>query len=81
VYFLLDREAAAVKIGWTLDPRRRRRDLSRKVGRELELLGELPAGYDLERCLHKRFARYRIAGTREWYSSEIIADVAAMLDW
>jgi hypothetical protein len=81
VYFLLDHDLAAVKIGWSLDPKRRRRELSRQFGRQLELLGQVKAGYDLERCLHKRFARYRVVGTREWYRSEIVGDLAAILDW
>jgi len=78
VYFLLDAEAAQVKIGLTGNLQRRIADLSRQRGRTLELLGTLKAGYDMERCLHQRFRGYRREG-REWYSTEILPDVLELL--
>lgn len=78
VYFLLDREACQIKIGWTQNVKARIRDLTRQRGRPLELLGVLAGDYNLERAMHGRFRQWRVEG-REWYSSEIAADVLLIL--
>jgi len=78
VYFLLDREACQIKIGWTRDLDRRKRQIEHERGRPMELLGVLPGGYDLERSMHAQFGAYRREG-REWYSSEIIGAIAPLL--
>ena len=78
VYFALDTQAAQVKVGLTGNVTRRLASLSRERGRPLELLGTLRGGYDLERCLHRRFAPWR-AEAREWYSTEILPLVLDLL--
>ncbi len=78
IYFALDREAAQIKVGITGNLNRRLVDLSRERGRTLELLGTMRGGYNLERAMHGRFRPYRAEG-KEWYSSEIVADVAKLL--
>lgn len=80
VYFVLDREVCQIKVGYTRrSVAARVRELERKRGRKLELLGTLTGGYDLERAMHGRFREYRREG-HDWYGSEIIADVAALLE-
>jgi hypothetical protein len=79
VYFLIDREAAQVKIGYTSDVQRRVRDLSHERGNPLELAGEISGDSRFERILHERFRPYRIMGTREWYSTEIMRDIFLLL--
>lgn len=79
VYFILDPEACQIKIGYTegdVDDRLRAHE--KKRGHKLDLLGSLPGGYDLERAMHGRFRDYR-REAREWYSSEIIGEVAGLL--
>ena len=80
VYFVLDPALCQVKIGWTMDVGRRVRDIERLEGRHLELLGAIAGGYDLERALHARFEPWRANGTREWYSTEIVADVLRLIE-
>ncbi len=77
VYFALDRDACQIKIGWSGNLDRRIDDL-RRARPSLELLGSLDGGYDLERAMHGRFRDYRCEG-REWYTSEIAADVLRLL--
>lgn len=79
VYFLLDREACQIKIGYTEDSvAKRQRRHERQRGRKLELLGTMAGGYDLERAMHGRFREYR-REAQEWYSSEIIGELAPLL--
>jgi hypothetical protein len=80
VYFILDAPACQIKIGYahTGDVAGRLAAHERKRGRKLDLLGSLPGGYDLERAMHGRFRDYR-REAREWYSSEIIGEVAGLL--
>lgn len=78
VYFLLDAEAAQIKIGFTKNLSQRIANLSLGRGRPLDLLGTLRGGRRLERALHARFRPYRRWG-REWYSTEIIAEVQQLL--
>lgn len=78
VYFLLDAEACQVKIGITGNLSQRIANLNSQRGRKLELLGTMTGGYDLERAMHGRFHRYRVEGN-EWYSSEIVGELAPLL--
>lgn len=61
VYFL--RDGDAVKIGHSVEPKKRRSQIS--TCRPLELLLTIPGGREREAALHKKFARYRIKG--EWF--------------
>jgi len=80
VYFLLDYDASQVKIGFTegTAESRLRKWQSHRPTHRLELLGVLRGSYDLERCMHGRFAQYRVEG-REWYSAEILPEVMELL--
>lgn len=79
VYFILDAEACQIKIGYTeRSVEGRLKAHERKRGRKLDLLGSLPGGYDLERAMHGRFQKYR-REAHEWYSSEIIGELAPLL--
>lgn len=78
VYFLLDRDACQVKIGITGNLDKRIATLSQERHRPLELLGSMRGGYDLERAMHGRFRDYRVE-RNEWYSSEIVGELAGLL--
>lgn len=68
IYVLADAVAGAVKIGCSCVPKERRRALSKRIGRDLELAFEAPAPRDafrLERAIHHDLAAHRIA--REWF--------------
>lgn len=78
VYFLLDRVTCEIKIGYSTNLEQRVRDLCRERGRNLELLGSIRAGRHVEKMFHRRFAPYRRQG--EWFSSEIIGELAPLLE-
>ena len=78
IYFLLDHDAAQIKIGIAKDVEARKRQHERARGRKLDLLGAIRGGAALEIAMHSRFAPYR-REKREWYSSEIIGEVADLL--
>src|SRR5437764_15150765 len=66
VYFF--RAGDAVKIGTTRNLERRRRSLATGSAEELQLLGSLPGGADLEQRLHERFERFHVRG--EWFQAD-----------
>ena len=78
VYFLLDRDACEIKIGYTTNMDRRQAQLERQRGRKLDLLGAIPAGRHVETMFHRRWDRYRNSG--DWFSSEIIGEIAPILE-
>ena len=78
VYFLLDREAAQIKIGIAKNIANRQKQHERRRGRQLDLLGSIRGGAALEIAMHSRFAPWR-REKHEWYSSEIIGEVAELL--
>lgn len=78
VYFVLDAEACAIKIGITTNVKQRVWELNAQRGRKLDLLGTMAGGKYLEKAMHVRFADYRVEG-REWFSTEIIPVVASLL--
>jgi hypothetical protein len=80
VYFILDPNAAQIKIGYTAGRTIGRRLAQHRLRRkDLTVLGTLRGGRSLERALHSRFAEHRREG-REWFSSEIAADVLWLID-
>lgn len=79
VYVVLDAEASQVKIGISANVPDRLRRLSRERGRQLELIGTMRGGYDLERAMHGRFRPYR-RERYEWYSAEILGELTGLLD-
>jgi hypothetical protein len=78
VYFALDPDACQIKIGYTSRTPEERLHELRERRPNLELLGSLRGGHRLERAMHTRFRDYKREG-QEWFSSEIIADVAELL--
>jgi hypothetical protein len=80
VYFILDPNAAQIKIGYTSGRTIGRRLAQHSLRRKgLIVLGTLRGGRSLERALHSRFSGHRREG-REWFSSEIAADVLWLID-
>jgi hypothetical protein len=65
VYFMLDKTAGSVKIGTSVDPKKRQKALQTGSTEPLILLGTIEGGRHVERDLHKRFHEYRIRG--EWF--------------
>lgn len=63
VYFI--RDGQRVKIGHSMDPRARMRAL--RTHRDLELLITIPGGPKREAELHRKFAAFKIKGTKEWF--------------
>lgn len=68
VYFIQDGEHGDIKIGWSVDPDRRLRDLrvAHATRSRLRLLAAIPGHRKLERELHERFAPCR--GEGEWFA-------------
>ena len=77
VYVLLDADACQVKIGYTADVDRRKRELESRRGRPLDLLHTFKGGRRLENALHERFRPYR-RESLEWYSTEILGEIESM---
>lgn len=81
VYFV--RCGQHIKIGYSVDPKRRIRNLPYSVilpadfnhAAELEVLRVIDGGFDVESALHKRFHHLRVAG--EWFNAtpELIRDI------
>ncbi len=71
-YFLIENEENQdfrVKIGFSKNPEQRIKNLQTGNSRRLGLMGWIECeGQSFERCLHKKFERYRIEG--EWFSIE-----------
>lgn len=65
VYFILDSTNNTVKIGVSQHPIKRMADLQTSSPHPLTLLAVTLGGYELEKKLHRRFARYRLSG--EWF--------------
>ena len=73
VYFVLNRDSNAVKIGSAKNVRRRLAALQTSSPAQLKLLGSIKAksikaAQNLEQSLHQKFADLRIIG--EWFRSE-----------
>lgn len=67
IYFL-KRDDGAIKIGTTMNFHMRLSQLIEQHG-DLELLGVMAGGRDLEQWLHKQFGETRIYGNQEWFYS------------
>lgn len=66
VYFLVDEQANAVKIGCSADVHRRVAQLQTGHPRPLVLLGSMPGSFDEEKRIHQLLKAQRIAG--EWFA-------------
>lgn len=65
VYVIRDRKTRHVKIGISVDPRKRLSSLRTGSPTGMDLLWTSPGGRMLERYLHERFSAHRIRG--EWF--------------
>lgn len=65
VYFAVCRDARAVKIGSSLDPHERHRELQRCCPLLITIEAMMPGNHEEEFALHRRFEEHRIRG--EWF--------------
>lgn len=65
VYLIACDDRSAAKIGWAVDPERRRRALQTGNPKRLVLLGFIPGTREDEQALHNRFSSAREVG--EWF--------------
>jgi len=65
VYFILARRSRAVKIGFSLGPENRFREIRSMSPEPLTLIGHTEGGPELERRLHKILKEERLHG--EWF--------------
>ena len=72
VYFIVDRDRQAVKIGVSCSPSKRLKALQTSNAHELELAAVMRGSYGLEQRLHVHYAQWRLTG--EWFelSPELI---------
>ena len=69
VYFMMCMGGSLpIKIGFSMKPTRRRRDLQRQSPYPIKLLYAMPGSRKTEKELHRRFGEYRLYGRREWFS-------------
>jgi hypothetical protein len=78
VYFCVAAQENEVKIGYSVNPTRRRLSLESTRHANLELFATIKGGAGIERKMHKRFAEYRIHG--EWFeaSPELMAFIYSL---
>jgi hypothetical protein len=73
VYFVTAREVDLVKIGFSFNPVARFHHLRTSSPIDLVLEGAIPGGFEKERELHARYAKWRVRG--EWFTiTESIED-------
>ena len=79
VYFMQDDEGL-VKIGYTISLSRRHSQIKSEYG-EIEILGWIWGGRQMEKQLHERFAEYRL-GRSDWFTpnNEIFAYIESKTD-
>jgi hypothetical protein len=65
VYFITAREVDRVKIGYAFNPVARYRHLQVASPVRLALEGAIAGGFDEEKELHRRYAKFRVHG--EWF--------------
>ena len=85
VYFVLNRDSKAVKIGSAKNVKRRLASLQTSSPAQLELLGSIKLNnihqaIDLEKSLHQKFDKLRIIG--EWFRSrpELLNQISVMVE-
>lgn len=82
VYVLGAAQSGHVKIGLSVDPRRRARGISTMSAVPVRLLWSTPGSHDLEAALHDHFKDLRMHG--EWFDftgRDAVAEVAAAADY
>lgn len=66
VYFITCRQTGTVKIGSSLEPNARLKEIQTGHPFDLKLEAVLPGGFDEENDMHRRFADERLKG--EWFT-------------
>lgn len=79
IYFIAADEVARVKIGWSIDPVSRLKELQTGCPVALRIVAAVPGTYSMEQQLHVDFAKFRSHG--EWFAMvpEILHRIAEML--
>lgn len=77
VYVIGSADIAPVKIGVTISPQSRLKQLQPGAMARLEVLWTTPGDTTLERTLHARFDEYRVYG--EWFDLTSIGDPVAVV--
>ncbi len=75
-YFIQEGATGPVKIGRSVDVRKRLGDLQTGNPDNLHVRAVVPSDHALERALHQRFSPARIPG-KEWFQGDLIAAVVA----
>lgn len=76
VYFIESKGSSLIKIGYSITPEKRLKDLQTSSPEALELLGTIPGGKAEEAELHKKFERHREHG--EWFRK--VPELATFID-
>ncbi len=67
VYFMRNKENGNIKIGASIHPKKRKKEIQRLVGKPIEILKIISAGgFKMEKELHSKFREYNIHG--EWFT-------------
>lgn len=69
IYFIEDSANKRIKVGYSVKPLQRLKDLQTGSSTKLVLLGDIEGSLQVETLLHKRFSPHRIQG--EWFTEEI----------
>src|ERR1700744_4061844 len=79
VYFLR-RNDGVIKIGHSINPETRRKQLESAWRCDLELVVAIPGGRDAEQEIHEQFDASRIDPRQEWFepSAELVAYIDAL---
>lgn len=76
VYFIESEGSSLIKIGYSISPEKRLKELQTSSPEALELLGTIPGGKAEEAELHKKFERHREHG--EWFRK--VPELATFID-
>ena len=67
VYFMRNKENGNIKIGASIHPKKRKKEIQRLIGKPIEILKIISAGgFKMEKKLHSKFREYNIHG--EWFT-------------
>jgi hypothetical protein len=73
VYLFLSKSTNLLKIGYSSDPKKRKKQIESELKEELFILHTLEGGFEIERFIHSLFKRFRVHS--EWFTnSKIIVD-------
>lgn len=70
VYFIRNKETKAIKIGYSVNPKKRIKQLSTGSSSVLDLIYVIEGSKDVEYFLHRYFASERV--NLEWFDEELV---------